>query len=574
MNVAQTSEKRSIDILFNWYYDGDSGGFYRTPSERSDRLHDPNLFSTIEALWAIFQSPLNDDDHQKLQKSIQYVCDELAEYNDLLPANPEIDNFAFEHSVISVSYSLLILTRARKYARQQLTGTGLQVRLDELIRTHLEFVCDAQYEDNGGWSIVPPSNLDQNQLSFNPEIYCTSIALMALQSCEIEDYKSIKYNKNSMMRAIANGLGALVNLGKVPNPSLEDTETGLVGKETYEEATLVATWMLSLTRIIWDRNLWSEDWENPTQFDEFNDKLSQASEFIKSVTKYEQDLGSNSELRLVEFNYAHEISYPYSATNGQIRKESFSFQLPGSAAVPALVLSPFASVRSEECQYLKRGLENILKEQQNQLIMSNNPSIPIYELTGKIVSLTYFDAAKQGITMIMRHFIQWGEVPKTVRDGYVSSINYDEGTSKQTESDGPLTQLGRAGDSAFHNAKQRLSAAFGKLLYNPRFQVVISIAAMGLLSLLGIASGWTQNTIFLSMSLIGIPATVLIVYSFSYQKGLSAIQSSVISLIPPLVLAALASLFLVESQTAVVGATLITEVITVCITFVQILEER
>lgn len=574
MGRSQNSGPGHTDILFNWYYDEDSGGFYTTPSDKASRSYEPNLFSTIEALWAVFQSPLNDRDHHKVQQTIRYVCDELAEYDDLCPANPELEHFAFDYSVISVSYALLILTRARKYAQRQSIEVEYHNRLEECIRTHLKFVCEAQHEEDGGWGFVPRSYLSPDDPIFSTEVYCTSIALMGIQSCTLDDFDEVGYDAQAAERIVANGLGALIEMVEIPDPVSEDAEISAVGKETFEEATLVATWMLSFTRIIWDRNLWSEHWNDPTQFKNFNDNLNRGSKFLKSVVNYEKRIGADSEFQLVEFSYEHQIAYPYRGTDGRIQKESFVFELPGSAAVPALVLTPVISVWSEECQSLKGDLEEIIENQRNEVVIDNKSSIKIYEFTGKIVSLTYLEAAEQGISKTMRHFIQWGEIPNIVGQDSLGTTNQNGEPSKTTNIDGPLTRFGRASDRLLQDMKKHLLDAFGRLIDSPKHQLVLYSVALGILYTLGATSGWSQNTIYLSLLLAGVPAMVMLVYSVLNQNGLSKVQSGIVAMVPPLVLAGIASLFLVESQTAIVGGTLIIEIIGVSITVLRLMDEN
>lgn len=554
------------DILLRWYYDEESGGFYISPSDKTSRSYEPNLFSTIEALWALFQSPLQEDQHDKVKQTIRFLCDELKEYDDLCPVNPEIDRFAFEHSVISVSYSLIVLTRARKYCQRHSLEPKYRTRLDECISKQLQFVCDAQRDDDGGWGIVPARFLPRDGLDFDTEVYCTAIALMAIQSCRFDDFESAGYNKSETEQIVANGFGALVEIAEIPAPVPEDADPDAITDDILGDATIIATWLLSFTRIIWDRELWSDYWDDPTQFGDFDEILRQGSSFLTSVIRH----GKRHDVELVDYQYGHEIAYPYRSSDGSIRTETFSFELPSNTIASALALSPVVSVWSDECQYIKNKVEDLIASRRQSVVINNQTSTTIYQISGPIVNVTYVNAAEQGITKVMGHFIQWGEVPNIDHPTFSENPEITQTTSDN----GFFIQLGYAGDRFIQDSKIRIRRVFDYFLDNPLSQIGLFVVLLSFVYLGGRGSGWSHHTIYRSLVLVSIPAISSVVYSFSYKNGLSKTQSAITSLIPPLVLAGIASLFLVESRTAIVGGTLIVEIISVSLVVLRLMDER
>lgn len=555
------------EVLLKWYYDEESGGFYISSSDKTSRSYEPNLFSTIEALWALFQSPLQEDQHEKIQQTIQFLCDELKQYDDLCPANPEMDRFAFEHSVISVSYSLIVLTRARKYSQRHSLKSKYRSRLDECIRKHLQFVCEAQKDDDGGWGIVPQSFLPRDGPDFDTEVYCTAIALMAIQSCTFNDFESAGYDKSQTEQIVANGFGALVEITEIPDPVPKEANPDTISEDVLGDATIISTWMLSLTRIFWDRGLWSDYWDDPTQFTEFDEILRKGSLFLRSIVSHDEQ---HDDIELVDFQYGHEIIYPYRSSDGSIRTESFLFELPSNTIASALALSPVVSVWSNECQYIKNEVKNLIATRRQSVVINNQTTTNIYQIAGPIVNITYVNAAEQGITKVMRHFIQWGEVPDIDPPAFPNGNQITHSANNQ----GFFAQLGYAGDRFIQNLQIRLRKVFNYFLDSPESQTGLFAVILFCVYLGGRVLGWSSQTISRSLVLFSIPAISSIVYSFSYKNGLSKVQAGITSLIPPLVLAGIASLFLVESRTAIVGGTLIVEIISASIVVLRMIDEN
>jgi hypothetical protein len=201
-------------------------------------------------------------------------------------------------------------------------------------------------------------------------------------------------------------------LAEIPEEDIDLGENpDNVRREIFEEAVLMTHWMHVLSHVLYDTDRWAEEKENPADVKKVNDILEKSSkllcELIINVDEYPEDL----EHGFADINYGLELEYPR-RSHGKIQRDTFSFELPGSTALPALVLNPNIPIWSEETTNIKENVANQLDSRKEDMKkFYEGDDWYLHEFSAPLVGITYLESINQSIMAIIKHFIQTGEIP-------------------------------------------------------------------------------------------------------------------------------------------------------------------
>jgi len=73
MSIDREEFDTRADVLFRYFYDEETNGFYTSYADKRDSNIEPSLFSTSEALFALLQSPAKDEYRNRISGALEYL---------------------------------------------------------------------------------------------------------------------------------------------------------------------------------------------------------------------------------------------------------------------------------------------------------------------------------------------------------------------------------------------------------------------------------------------------------------------------------------------------------------------
>lgn len=387
-------------------WDSDNKGF------KNFERGEVGVFSTIEGIYPLLLHPQSHRKNieNKIIDGIGYILANTK--NGKISAKPEYIDIKDEYCVDSCAYGLYVLTLTRKHLINSDLAEKNQLKLliDEQIKQCINRIIENRNENDGGWPIRKMEN------HFPSRPYSTSLVIFSISNCSKEDFGS---QYSLMLDMIRNGINFLEKNHRVPSPP--DPEKHKIRKgrgwyytELFPDNTadnqknlslnMTAEVVFALGHLV--RNRW---WEpNPTVL-----------KLIKEGAAYLWENGFNENCKTgeISLSLAGEganqglgrecVKYPgssFSRTNNDIKYHKFEH--PFEMMLPALILAPGYSIRSDQITLLKTKIEEKMKE-----MMKSNLTLHfnLYEYSDKSFSLMYYNYISTLIEIGLDRFVTASE---------------------------------------------------------------------------------------------------------------------------------------------------------------------
>jgi len=459
MSETSTDIDSRADVLFTYFYDEEMGGFYTSYEDKQDGDIEPSLFSTSEALFALLQSPAKDEYRQEIAVALEFLVDKLANLEQKAPPYGNAEKYSPDYSTLSISFSLIVLTRGQKFIDRHQPSKQLSEKLDTTISTQLELLLDARYDD--GWGYTPNQCVPEDY-EFSEDVYCTAIALQALINCRDAHFESqTAVDVDEARMIVVRGVRSLTQLAEIPEAGDLETLDDASKRTLYDDAVLMTHWMHVLSHLLYDTRWWAEDVDAPGEIPRVQELLNESSfllrDLVLNIDTYPEEL----EHGFASLEYSHQLAYPRRTSQGRLEKDSFTFELPGTTALPALVLNPHIPIWSDANTNIYQDVLDQFDAKESDLrryAVEGGSLWPIYHFSAPLVGISYMESINQSIIGVIRYFIREGDL-LTERveegDGYLtdsSSETEAEGRSETSDSEDtdPTTsgELGTASDGS------------------------------------------------------------------------------------------------------------------------------
>lgn len=412
MKTDQEQLSEYTDVLFDHFYVSDVGAFSLDVEPQS-----ADVFPTIEALYSLLHSPAKAKFEDQIRDAIEFLVEKLEENDGKTPTYSAAEESIGDYSTLSISFSLIVLARGRKFIRNNARSPELQSRINDLIRSQYEVLIEAKRE--GGWSYVPAEGVRDWDYDFEPDVYCTAIALQALINCTETDFPEDTISSHrGHQTLIVTATRELLELAEVPQRE-GITESGELqqppDQRLFKEAVLMAHWMHVLSHVLYDTDGWDDTTKEPEEVPEIKTQLRRSSELLSELIQKSDVYPDETEFGFADIVYELTLEYP-KRESGNVTKGSFSFELPGSTALPALVLNPDVSLWSEATRAIYQQVTEQFTARQEDLRnygITGGDTEPwqIYSLSAPLLGISYMQSVNEGTRSFIRYFLQEGEVP-------------------------------------------------------------------------------------------------------------------------------------------------------------------
>lgn len=434
MSTENIDLQGQVQILFNYFFDNESGGFYTSFRQKRDDSIEPSPFSTIEALYSLMHSPIKSEFKQQISLSLNFLIDKLEQWDGEARPYPGAEDISCEYSTLSISFSLIVLARGRKFIQNHDLSPKLEKRITAMVDKQLNMLLEAKRK--GGWSYVPANIETDGGLDFEPNVYCTAIALQALINCNSDDFQKEGDNISTESgMIIVDGFNALINLAEIPNVDIDferESSFSEINDGVWEEAVLMSHWMHVLSHVLYDTERWVETVTHPTDLDKVNDLLKESSELLSALILNTEEKFDDLKHGFADISYELSLEYPRRTQHGKIKKDEFQFELPGSTALPALVLNPNIPIWSEANTQINTDVINQFNSRKDDLQrvhVGEGDDWFLHQFSAPLVGVTYMQSVHQGIMSLMQHFLREGEVinlnQRSPDDNQDSKSNYN-----------------------------------------------------------------------------------------------------------------------------------------------------
>jgi len=254
---------------------------------------------------------------------------------------------------------------------------------------------------------------------------------------------------NNPKMVVVDGFGALTELAETPDvrPPLDLPDDRV--REMYEEAVLMTHWMHVLSHFLYDTRWWAEDVENPNNLPEVKEMLEDSSWILQQLIEHIEQHPDQLNHGFASLEYDHELEYPHRTRQGRLERETFSFELPGTTALPALVLNPnvpiWSDANSEIYQHVKEQFDD-KEDDLRRYDVGDGTAWPIYQFSAPLVGISFMESINQSIKAAVRYFIREGDIltdDDTTESEQIDSSSPDRTGEKKIESvDNSLTEVG------------------------------------------------------------------------------------------------------------------------------------
>lgn len=581
MDAEQPDLKKYAQVLFTHFYDDETGAF-----KRSVDSVNPDPFSTIEALYSLLHSPAKSQFQHQITNSLQYLVNKHEKWDGKTRPYTGAERPALDYSTLSISFSLIVFARGRKFIQSHNLSSQLKSRITDIIQRQLQLLIRAKQDD--GWSYVPSEGVDDGGYEFKSNVYCTAIALQALINCRSSDFPS-KVSSNGVGHegVIVDATRDLLNLSGVPDTDILNHNGGMpkdIDGVVFEEAVLMTHWMHVLSHVLYDTDRWAEDTTQPSKLTDVNQMLRESSELISILIQNPEKYPKETKFGFADIRYDLELEYPKKTSEETIEKDTFKFSLPGSTALPALVLNPNVSFWSKANQEIYDNVTKQFEERHEDLRnygIGDGKDWPIHCLSAPLVGISYMQSVNEGVKSLIKYFIQEGEVPEVGQAGQElrqfseSKFGETEITNEQTETNDGAAEnsenqdnIRSAENSTLVGAAVILDRWIGRFIkrikgwyeriaaYSGKILLLILILSLGAY-VYSVELGQSETQILITASLSGLIAS-LTVYDFLTKWNVPRPASAFVGLAAVIVIVMSSSVFTsIPNDMIVLGAALI-----------------